>query len=67
MPSASKTRAGAQLRRYAWSDEEYAATLERLSNDTEMHARLADVSAHMQKADGRAKAADILVDILAQA
>lgn len=58
---------GAQLRRYAWSDEEYAATLERLSNDTGMHARLADVSAHMQKADGRAKAADILVDILAQA
>jgi len=58
---------GAQPRRFAWSDEEYAATLERLSNDTEMHARLTDVSAHMQRADGRTKATDILVDIFAQA
>ena len=52
---------GAQLRRYAWSDEEYAATLERLLNDDAMQARLAEVSTHMQKQDGRAKAADILL------
>ena len=58
---------GAQLRRYAWSDEEYASTLERLLNDKAMAARLADVSAHMQKQDGRAKAAGILIDILDQA
>jgi MGT family glycosyltransferase len=58
---------GAQLRRYAWSDEEYAGTLERLLNDDAMAARLAEVSAHMQKQDGRAKAAGILIDILGQA
>ena len=56
---------GAQLRRYAWSDEEHAATLERLLNDDAMQARLAEVSAHMQKQDGRAKAADILLQIIA--
>ncbi len=58
---------GAQLRRYAWTDEEYTGTLERLLNDKAMAARLADISAHMQKQDGRAKAAGILIDILAQA
>ncbi len=58
---------GAQLRRYAWSDEEYAGTLERLLNDGAMAARLAEVSAHMQKQDGRAKAADLLLDVIATA
>ena len=56
---------GAQLRRYAWSDEEYAATLERLLNDDAMQARLAATSTHMQKQDGPAKAADILLEIIA--
>ena len=55
------------MRRYAWSDEEYAATLDRLLGDKAMAARLAEVSAHMQKQDGRAKAADILLDVIATA
>ncbi len=58
---------GAQLPRYDWSDDEFAATLDRLMTDKAMHARLASISAHMQKQHGRAKAADILIDILARA
>ena len=58
---------GAQLPRYDWSDDEFAATLDRLMTDEAMHARLATISAHMQKRHGRAKAADILIEILATA
>ena len=58
---------GAQLPRYDWSDEAFAGTLERLLSDAAMRARLTEVSAHMQKQDGRAKAADILLDIIAKA
>ncbi len=57
---------GAQLPRYDWSDEEFAATLDRLMTDEAMHARLATTSAHMQKQHGHAKAADILIGILAK-
>ena len=55
---------GAQLRRYDWSDADYAGALHRLMNDKAMAARLAEVSAHMQMRDGRAKAADILLGII---
>ncbi len=54
---------GAQLHRYDWTDEDFAGTVARLLGDEAMQRRLAEVSAHMQRQDGRAKAADILIDI----
>jgi UDP:flavonoid glycosyltransferase YjiC (YdhE family) len=51
------------MKRYEWTDEELAATLKRLLTDEAMHARLAEVSAHMRGADGVAKAADIILEV----
>ncbi len=58
---------GAQLHRYDWTDEAFAGTVHRLLTDDAMQVRLAKVSAHMQKQDGRGKAADILIDIAERA
>ena len=58
---------GARLPRYDWTDEAFAGTVARLLGDQAMKRRLADVSAHMQRQDGRAKAADILIDIATRA
>lgn len=58
---------GARLPRYDWTDEAFAGTVDRLLSDEAMQRRLAEVSAHMQRQDGRAKAADILIEIAARA
>ena len=58
---------GARLPRYDWTDEAFAGTVDRLLSDQAMQRRLAEVSAHMQQQDGRAKAADILIEIAARA
>ncbi|HLC08601.1 MAG TPA: nucleotide disphospho-sugar-binding domain-containing protein, partial [Methyloceanibacter sp.] len=57
---------GIGMHRYDWTDDQFAAALERLVSDKEMHARLAETSAHMQKQDGVAKAADIILRIAAK-
>lgn len=54
---------GLRLNRYAWSDEEFAGALATLLNDKLMHARLAEVSAQMQRENGVAKAADIILKV----
>ena len=58
---------GAQLHRYDWTDEAFASTVARLLSDEAMQRRLATLSAHMQRQDGRAKAAEILIDIATRA
>ncbi|MCZ6721995.1 MAG: glycosyltransferase, partial [Proteobacteria bacterium] len=57
---------GIGMHRYDWTDDQFAAALERLVSDKEMHARLAEISAHMQKQNGVAKAADIILGIAAK-
>jgi MGT family glycosyltransferase len=57
---------GIGMHRYDWTDDQFAAALERLVSDKGMHARLAEVSAHMQKQNGVAKAADIILRIAAK-
>ena len=58
---------GAQLHRYDWTDEAFATTVARLLGDDAMQRRLATLSAHMQRQDGRAKAAEILIEIATRA
>ena len=58
---------GAQLHRYDWTDEGFVGTVARLLGDDAMRQRLATLSAHMQQQDGRAKAAEILIDIATRA
>ncbi len=55
-----ETGHGLKMHRSDWSDEQLISALNMLLTDADMHARLASVSAHMQAADGRRKAADIL-------
>ena len=59
-----ETGHGLKLHRYDWSDDEFAETIQRLLTDGGMHDRLAATSRHMQAADGRAKAAELLDDLL---
>lgn len=58
---------GAQLHRYDWTDEAFASTVARLLSDEAMRQRLATLSAHMRQQDGRAKAAEILIEIATRA
>jgi MGT family glycosyltransferase len=55
-----ETGYGLRLPRYTWSDDELASALSRLLTDGAMHRRLAAISAHMQAADGRRKAARLI-------
>lgn len=59
-----ETGCGLRLPRYTWTDAEFAAALERLLTDGAMHRRLKDLSAHMQAADGRRKAARLIDNLL---
>ena len=54
---------GARLPRYDWSEADLIGAIDRLLKDTAMHRRLADLSAHMRKADGRHKAARLIADV----
>ena len=53
---------GADLPRYKWTDAT-PSTIERLLDDTEMRRRLDDLGRYMRSADGRHKAARLLVDV----
>ena len=57
---------GMKMPRYDWTDDQFAAALERLLSDKEMHARLAEISPQMQKQNGVVKAADIILRIAAE-
>ncbi len=57
-----ETGYGLKLPRYSWTDAELASALERLLADRAMRERLRQVSAHMESADGRRKAARLIDD-----
>jgi MGT family glycosyltransferase len=57
------TRLGARLPRYAWTEAQLIATIDRLLEDVEMHGRLDELGRHMRSADGRHKAARLLADV----
>lgn len=59
-----ETGYGFSLPRYTWTDAEFARTIDRALGDRDMAARLARVSAHMQSADGRRKAARLIDALL---
>lgn len=59
-----ETGYGLCLPRYTWTDAELVSALERLLTDRAMHLRLKDLSAHMQAADGRRKAARLIDGLL---
>jgi MGT family glycosyltransferase len=61
-----ETGYGLRLPRYDWTDEEFAAALERLLGDGAMRARLRTLSARMRAADGRRKAARLIDALLAE-
>ena len=61
-----ETGYGLALPRYTWADGDLAAALERLLTDRAMHERLRRVSAHMQSADGRTKAARLITERIAR-
>jgi MGT family glycosyltransferase len=54
---------GAKLPRYAWRDQEFAATIARLVGDQAMKARLAECSRYMQAAKGPEKAARLIAAV----
>ncbi|MGH7186833.1 MAG: glycosyltransferase, partial [Pseudomonadota bacterium] len=57
------TRLGGRLPRYDWTEAELMATIDRLLADRVMQRRLTELGAHMQKADGRHKAARLIADV----
>ena len=57
------TKLGARLPRYDWSEAQLIHTIDRLLDDAEMRRRLDDLGRHMRSADGRHKAARLLVDV----
>lgn len=60
-----ETGHGFRMPRYDWTDDDLAAKLDACLTDPAMKAKLAATSAHMQAADGPAKAARLL-DALAE-
>jgi len=54
---------GLRLPRYEWTDEEFAAALDRLVSDQAMRARLEQASAGMQRANGVGTAADLILAV----
>jgi MGT family glycosyltransferase len=63
----AETGYGLTLPTYRFTDEEFAAALERLLGDAPMHERLAALSAHMRANRGTTKAARLLDRLLAGA
>jgi MGT family glycosyltransferase len=59
-----ETGYGLRLPRYTFTDQEFAAALERLLGDGALRERLRTLSEHMQAADGRAKAARLIEALL---
>ncbi len=59
-----ETGYGLRLPRYTWTDGELVAAIESLLGDRAMHDRLRRLSAHMQAADGRTKAARLIDGLL---
>ena len=59
-----ETGHGLKMHRANWTDDEFVGALQTLLSDRAMHDRLARTSAHMQAADGRRKAADIINQLL---
>ena len=55
-----ETGHGLKLDRYAWSDDDLAAALDKLLTDKKMQSKLAATSAHMRAQDGPTKAAGLL-------
>jgi MGT family glycosyltransferase len=58
---------GRKLARYTWTDEELTTMIESLLHDNALAEKLRAVSAHMQQADGRQKAAKIILEVADQA
>ena len=54
---------GARLPRYDWTEAELAQTIDRLVGDRGLKTRLASLSRHMQSADGRRKAAQLIAGV----
>ena len=61
----AETGHGVKLPRYDWRDADLAEALTTVLGDGAMAAKLSATSAHMQAADGRAKAARLLDGLLA--
>ena len=59
-----ETGHGLKMHRANWTDDEFAQAIATLLNDTAMHQRLSQTSAHMKRANGRQKAAQIIDQIL---
>lgn len=59
-----ETGHGLMMHRYEWSEGEFLGAVRRLLSDQQMHARLRKLSAHMQAADGRRKAARLIDGLL---
>jgi len=59
-----ETGHGLKMHRSNWTDDAFAAAIETLLTDTSMRTRLDTTSAHMKKANGRHKAAQIIDGIL---
>jgi UDP:flavonoid glycosyltransferase YjiC (YdhE family) len=57
------TKYGEKLARYTWTEPELSGAIQRLLADRTMHARLAEVSRHMQAAKGAEKAARLIIDV----
>jgi MGT family glycosyltransferase len=56
------TKYGEKLARYTWTEPELSGAIRRLLADRAMHARLAEVSRHMQAAKGAEKAARLIIE-----
>ena len=59
-----ETGHGLKMHRANWTDDEFAQAIATLLSDTAMHQRLGQTSAHMKRANGRQKAAQIIDQIL---
>jgi len=57
---------GAKLPRYAWSDEQFAATIRRLLGDSAMKLRLEACARYMQSQKGPEKAARLIAQVAEQ-
>ena len=55
-----ETGHGLKMHRSDWSVEQFTQAIDTLLNDKDMHERLGRTSAHMKKANGRKKAAQII-------